>query len=280
MTQTSLVSLIDQRLESGKVELPVFDTVALRVHREAREGKLDVNGLCRLLERDPALVGEVMRMANSSFFRGLSEVSSLREAAVRLGTKQIAAITMSIGQKRMYSSSKGPFKARLVRLWQHAAAVSRGSRWVALNTGHRKLADEAFVAGLLHDVGKMSLLRIIEDIAREGTVRLTNDLVNAALEKLSGQHGARLMESWNLPESLQSIALGQTDEELDESNALLCIVRLVDRACALEGISDRPDDSIVLETLPERRALGLSELDIAELRLMLEDMRGGSRQAA
>ena len=278
-TQHSLVSLIAQRLESGDVDLPVFDNIALRIHREARENRLDADGICRILEEDPALVGEVLRMANSSFFRGLSEVRNLRDAAVRLGVKQIAAITMSISQKRMYSASKGPFKARLVQLWRHASAVSLCARWLAVRVGSRNLADEAFVAGLLHDVGKMSLLRIIEDIAADGEVRLTNEIVAVALERLYCEHGARLLELWNLPESFQHIVLHQADETLDDSNVTLCIVRLADKACALEGASDLPDDSIVLETLPESVALGLSEIDLAELRLVIEDC-GGARKAA
>ena len=278
--EPSLIALIDDRLASGRVELPVCDKVAMRVHREVREGRLDADGLCRILESDPTLVGEVMRMANSPFFRGLSEVSSLREATVRLGLKQIAAITLSIGQKRLYSSSKGPFKVRLVRLWQHAAAASRGARWIALNAGHRARAEEAFVCGLLHDVGKMSLLRIIEDVAREERVHLTNEVVDAVLQGMNAPHGAKLLEAWNMPEPFLSVVRRQSEPEPDRDDVLLCIVRLVDRACALEGISDCPDDSIVLETLPERDALGLSDLDLAELRLLLEDLRGGGSAKA
>ena len=277
----SLISLIDERLESGKAELPVFDNVALRISREAREGRLDADGLCLILQEDPALVGEVMRMANSSFFRGLSEVRTLREAAVRLGVKQIAAITMSASQKRMYSASKGPFKARLVQLWLHASAVSTAARWLAVHIGSRNLADEAHVAGLLHDVGKMSLLRIIEDIvAADPSVRLTNELVAAALDRLYCEHGARLLELWNLPESFRRVVRHQADETLDDSDVTLCIVRLADKACALEGISDRPDPAVVLETLPETRALGLCEIDLAELRLTIEDCEGARKKAA
>ena len=71
----------------------------------------------------------------------------------------------------------------------------------------------------------------------------------------------------------------QADEKFDDSNVTLCIVRLVDKACALEGISDQPGDGIVLESLPEALALGLSEIDLAELRIVLEDCKGLKKAA-
>lgn len=277
----SLVSMINQRLESGDVELPVFDNIAIRIHREARENKLDADGICNILEEDPILVSEVLRMANSSFFSGLSEVRSLRDAAVRLGVKQVASIVVSVSQKRMYSASKGPFRARLLQLWKHVSAVSLGSRWLANNSGYRNLADEAFVAGLLHDVGKLSLLRIIEELVKtDNTIKLSNQLVDLTLAQLYCEHGARLLEMWNLPSSYKEVVLHQADEEFDESNITLCIVRLVDKACALEGVSDRPDKSIILESAPETRALGLNEIDLAELRIILEDCKSGDQKKA
>lgn len=278
----SLVTVIERKLERGEVELPVFDNVALEVHRTAREGRLDADGLCRILERDATLVSEVLRMANSSFFSGLAEIRDLRQAAVRLGTKQIAAIVMSVSQKRLYSASKGPFRARLLKLSQHSSAVAMGARWVAQRGGYRSLADDAFVAGLLHDVGRLSLLRIIENIHVSGEMRLTGQLVESTLDHLCCPHGARLLELWNVPEPYRHVALHMDDERVVEGSLVLPIVRLVDRVCALEGPSDRPDPGLELEGLVEIRTLGPSDVDVTELRLLIEDLKeeGIARKAA
>jgi HD-like signal output (HDOD) protein len=278
--QHSLIHLINKALEEGTVELPVFDNIAVKIHREARENKLDAEGICKILEADPVLVSEVLRLSNSTFFSGLAEVKDLRAAAVRLGVKQLASIVMSVSQKRMYSASKGPFKARMVKLWLHGSAVSMASRWISNQAGYKQLADEVFVAGLLHDVGKLSLLRIIEELAKEHSMPLTNELVDMTLQQLYCSHGAQLVKLWGLPDSFGDIILQQADEQPNESNVALMIVRLADKASALEGISDFPDSSITLESLPETSALGLSEIDIAELRIMLEDIRGPGSAAA
>ena len=209
--QESLVSLINQKLESADLELPVFDDIAVRLHKGVRENTLNAEEMCSLLEEDPALVSEVLRMSNSSFFSGLTEIRSLKDAAVRLGTKQVAAIVFSVSQKRLYSQSKGLFKGRLHELWQHANAVSSGARWVANTIGYRSISDEAFIAGLLHDVGKLSLLSIIEDLIASKELSLSDEIIDMTLNELYCEHGAKLLELWNLPEFFQQVVLHQAD---------------------------------------------------------------------
>ena len=236
--QESLVSLINQKLESADLELPVFDDIAVRLHKGVRENTLNAEEMCSLLEEDPALVSEVLRMSNSSFFSGLTEIRSLKDAAVRLGTKQVAAIVFSVSQKRLYSQSKGLFKGRLHELWQHANAVSSGARWVANTIGYRSISDEAFIAGLLHDVGKLSLLSIIEDLIASKELSLSDEIIDMTLNELYCEHGAKLLELWNLPEFFQQVVLHQADEEYDDSNIVLSIIRLVNMALSLIHISE------------------------------------------
>lgn len=270
-----LIELIQSRLESGDVELPVFDGVAIEVHRGARENQLDADGLCQILEKDATLVSEVLKMSNSSFFSGLGEVRSLQEAVVRLGIRQIAAIVFSVSQKRLYSASGRMFRSRLVTLWQHASAVSISARWTAIRAGHRGLADEAFVAGLLHDVGKLSLLRIIEDLSKKDNLDINDVVVDMTLDSLHCGHAARLLEMWNLPKTYRDVVARIEDEQICESDTVLAIVRFANAVCAVEELSDRPDPTLALETLPEVGILGINDIDIAELRLVVEDIKGG-----
>lgn len=273
--------LINKRLESGEVELPVFDDIALRIHREVRENKLDADLICAILEEDLALVAELLRMANSSFFAGMSPVGSLKEAAVRLGVRQIASIVFSVSQKRLYSASSGLFKSRLTSLWKHTSAVSMGSRWLAANSGYRGLADEAFVCGLLHDIGKLSLLCIMEDLIEKEGLALTDDVVDSTLIAMNCSHGAQLLEAWNLPENYKKVVLEQNLEEFDQSDMVLIIVRLVDKVCIAEGLGDMVHEEIVdIESMQEVQALSLAADDLHELKLILRQVKGGDTQQA
>jgi len=225
------------------------------------------------MESDPILVSEVLRLANSSFFSGLSEVVTLQDAIVRLGMKQMSTLVLSISQKRMYSASEGMFRERMTTLWEHVFAASLSARWIADKTGNRKLIDHAHVATLLHDVGKLSLLRIIEDLAKSEELPLNDNLVDTTLDRLYCEHGAQLLTLWGLPETLCEVVRSQNDEVFEQGNILLAIVKLADKACAKEGVSDRPDPDLDLESLTETRYLGIDEITLAELRISIEDMR-------
>ncbi len=275
----SLLDLINEKLEKDEVELPVFDPVALKVYRAVRTDDLDAGRICEILEEDPVLVSEVLKVSNSSFFSGLGEVTRLSDAVVRLGAKQLGSLALAASQKRIYSASAGRFKQRLTQLWRHTSAVSLGARWLARKAGYSDQSDEAYVAGLLHDVGKVSLLRIIEDLCDEsgGKLRVSDPLVDMTLKRLYTSHGVKLLEQWNIPKLFQRVIAQLEDDDFDDGNVILAIVRLADLGCAKEGISDYPDPSLCLETTREAQCLGLSEIMLAELQVVLED---AAREAA
>jgi HD-like signal output (HDOD) protein len=279
--QQELEVLINKRIESGDVDLPVFDDIALRINREVRENKLDADLICEILEEDLSLVAELLRMANSSFFAGMNPVGNLKEAAVRLGVRQIASIVFSVSQKRLYSASSGLFTSRLTALWKHTSAVSIGSRWLAANSGFRGLADEAFVCALLHDIGKLSLICIMEDLIEKDGLELSDEVVDATILAMYCEHGAHLLDTWNLPEEYKTVVLEQNSEEFDQSNTVLTIVRLVDKACVTEGLADMEfADTPDVAALPEVAALSLTEEDLSELSLILQEVKGGDAQQA
>ena len=262
---TSLAVRAARLISSGEVELPVLDEVALRVYRESLAGALDAEGICRIMKRDAVLVGDVLRTANSSFFGGVVEVRNLQHAVVRLGTRQLAALALSAGTRRLYRASGPPFQRRMRELWRHTSAVAAGSAWLAARAGHRKLADEAFVAGLLHDIGKLLLLRALEELtARDGEPPAETE-VDEVLRAEHAAHGARLLERWDLPASFPALVRRLEAEPLDAADPVLCAVRLVDAVCAREGISDVPDPGIELEALAEHRALALPDGALDEL---------------
>lgn len=275
-TQLSLVEMIDQKLENGEVELPVFDEVAHKVFTAIKNNTADAEEICEILKEDMILVSEVLRMANSSFFSGLGEINTIQDAVVRLGLKQISTLVLSVSQKRMYSASNGKFHDRMVQLWEHASAASLSARSIAKAAGYKKLSDEVHVAALLHDVGKLSLLRIIEELEKSGDVSSSDELVDATLDKLYCEHGAKLLESWDVPEVFRNIVRNQDASDYDQSDVALTIVRLADRVCAKEGVSDRPDPDLCLESLPETQWLGIDDITLAELRIVIEDARAAA----
>ena len=132
------------------------------------EGGMEVVNLARtmreqVIRQDPTLTGELLRLSNSSFFGGIEKVVTVRDAVMRLGIKQVAELVILSGQKRYYQLKDPLLGSFVERLWRHAVGCGIGSDWLASKLRLGEVREEAFMAGLLHDVGKLLLLRVIDD---------------------------------------------------------------------------------------------------------------------
>ena len=159
------------------------------------------------------------------------------------------------------------------KLWQHSIGCAMGSNWLAKQCGLHALAHEAFFGGLLHDVGMLFILTVIDDLKHSNGLKSqpSDALLVEAMETLHTNHGHTLMDHWNLPEKYSRIARDHHQEEFDPNNLLLALVRLADKACCKLGIGIEEDPSIVLVATQEAEALHISEVDLARMEIMLED---------
>ena len=141
------------------------------------------------------------------------------------------------------------------KLWRHSVGCAIGANWLAKQTGFQNLAHEAFIAGLLHDVGKLLILKVIDDL------RASGHIANPPSDKLLDE----------VPEEYCQIARDHHIEDFDCSNVLIVLVRLADHMCHKIGIGLWKDPSLVLMATPEAKQLQLSEMDLARLEVRLED---------
>jgi HD-like signal output (HDOD) protein len=215
----------------------------------------------------------LLRFANSAFFSGLSKVSTIKDSILRLGTRQVTNIVLLTTQHRQYGSTDKLIQPYLTILWKHAACCAKGSNWLAHRLGYRTLAQESFLAGLMHDIGHLFLLKVLEDLrtTTKGELDLSPTVLNEILNNMHTTHGGKLMESWNLPVEYCEIVRHHHDETFDGNNKLLAIVRLVNQACHKIGIGLHPDASLTLAATAEAQTLEVSDLLAAELEIMLED---------
>jgi HD-like signal output (HDOD) protein len=135
------------------------------------------------------------------------------------------------------------------------------------------LKEEAFLAGLLHDMGKLFLLKVMEKILSEGkqSVAISPALITEVMESMHVAQGANLMQKWNMPETYCTVARDHHADEWDQGNALLAIVRLVNLTCRKLGVHISPDPSLVLFGCSEAQFLGVREITMAELEIVIED---------
>jgi HD-like signal output (HDOD) protein len=148
-----------------------------------------------------------------------------------------------------------------------------GSKWLARKVGAAELSQEAFLAGLLHDIGKLFLLKVMEEICREENFRMAANraVLEEVLRALHVEQGHQLMTQWHMPEAYCQVVAGHEEELWDRGNLLLAIVRLANLACLKLGIGLGGDPGIILPARAEAQVLGLKEVSLAELEIVIED---------
>jgi HD-like signal output (HDOD) protein len=274
MTQdTSIVELIKERLAAGALSVPVFHAVALRLQQVLARPDFSMEDVHQLINADPGLASQVLRAANSSFYTGLSKVGTIRDAIIRLGAREVANLAMVTTQQDLYRSDDVKYNAIMQTLWKHAFCCAVGSKWLAQKGGYAQQAQEAFLAGLLHDIGKLFLLKVMEEVLRDGTLKAAASpaVLAEVLSSLHVEQGRQLMETWHMPQVYCDVVAGHQDEGWDRGNIMLACVRLSNLACRKLGIGIRSDEGLLLLASPEAALLGLREVPLAELEIVIED---------
>jgi putative nucleotidyltransferase with HDIG domain len=269
----NLLQLIEDSITSGEVSLPPANGVLGKLQQLTADPDFDLNEAVEVITRDQSLTAEILKVANSSFYGGLTEITTVKNAAVRLGAPEVVRLATLVSEKKNYRVESPHLKEFIEPLWQHSMAVAQGAGWLAKKLGYPNLVNEAFVAGLMHDVGSMALVRVLDDLLRQGRddLNISPMLVIEIIETSHTKQGALLAEHWGLPQMYVDVIRKHHGRDLSEEGVLMNLVALADKAAAQLEIGLEKDTSIVLSASEEAYTLGAGDILLAQLSVMLED---------
>jgi len=268
----SFLDVVKQHIEAGNIVLPVLSSAAMRVQQELVKKEPDMRVLESLICKDQSLSSQVLQMANSAFYHGLVEIMTIRSAIVRLGIQEVGRITLLAATKNQFQSKNKELNILMHKLWQHSVGCALGVQWLSKRCKLDEFKSHAFFAGLFHDVGKLFVLMVADQMKqKDKNLPITNELILEAMNLLHTEQGYSLMRQWNLPEEYCVIARDHHNIEFDDKNLLLLLVRLSDMTCLKLGIGLAKEPALELSTSGEIQLLNLSEIDLAELEIFLED---------
>ena len=271
-TARSLKEQIAEHMARSGLRLPVFSVIAMELQQALGDERADLSHIESIIAKDPALAMQVLRLANCALYAGLNEISTVRQALLRLGAKKVSRLATAAAQLALYRSSEALVGSYMADLWRHAYACALAAGWLAEKTAHTDLAESAFVAGLLHDIGKLLILKTIEDIlSKEHGTPPPRHLVDDMLECLHCEFGYTLMKRWNLPEAYCAVGRDHHNESIEHRMPIMIMVRVADQVCAKLGIGCPAQPDAVPSASIEAQALRLTDIRMAELEIMLED---------
>ena len=265
--------MIEEYAVSKRDKLPAFNAIALRIQKEVSKEEPDSRLIEKLIVSDQSLTGEMLRVSTSSLCKGLARVATVRDAIIRLGIEEVSNIVTLVALQHNFESKNPAIDQIMKQLWSHSVGSGIGANWIARQAGYEALAHEAFIAGLLHDVGKLYILKVMDGMVASGEFENppSEPVVNEVMENLHTAQGFFLMQHWKLPAKYCLIARDHHLSEADANNPVLILVRLANQMCHKMGIGLKDDASMILHATPEANQLQLSEVDLACLEVRLED---------
>lgn len=250
---------LKQSLSMQPIDLPVFHPVALDLMRIVSDPYSDIDDIIRVINKDQALSTRVLKMANSSAYMGLIKTETIKDSVIRLGARQVTSLAVASSQAALYKSDNIIVNEIIRELWQHSLVCALGCWWVARHTGHQSIIDHAYLAGLLHDIGKLYLLKSMERIIQNNELQIVieRDLMLDVFAEMHVEQGCRIMEYWNIPNIYRSVVANHHAEHYDHVDIPLTIVRLVNM------ISKKANPS--LDNEPEQTADDILECHLLDM---------------
>lgn len=230
------------RLPAALKRIPPLPQVTGRALDLIRDVSSQRTELAHLLSLDQGMTGLFLQMVNSAYYGLPRRITSLDEAIGFLGYGRVKEVIVALSARRLLSRPVPAYMLDRAMLWKHSVAVAAGSAWI----GRRRLISphsELYVAGLLHDVGKIALDLMLDHEAQWDDGELDDEEIwtNVEREIIGHDHaevGAVIVRSWNLPDRVvEAVACHHTPAEAKIDPAFTAAVHVANVAALMAGIS-------------------------------------------
>lgn len=249
--------------------IPTLPVVVNRVMEITANPESGAQELMEAISIDPVLTAKVLKIANSAFYSRAGQIATLKQALVTIGFKEVRNLVLSSSVFNNFSQiSRVPgFDARL--FWRHSFVTGLACRMMARDM--KLPGGELFVAGLIHDIGKLVMVmalpaEFIKMMKMTGNFGLEHIVAEKHLLGLTHEEvGLRLLKRWSFPQPLQfavgfhhhpASATAQASHALAVHLADL-LAHISDRTPALQDGSSMPEGCFGAETVSLARAHGI-----------------------
>lgn len=203
-TQTWSNNLLQQCLQAlrtEKLNLPTLPDIAIKIRKAINDEKANNTRIARVVQIDPAITARLIHIANSPFYHGRKKIESCPEALTRLGLKTAQHFITSFSLKSVFVAKSPLVRKRMQDLWAHSSYVAA----ICAVLAHKMRGfdpDRAMLAGLVHDIGCVPVLTLVDrhpELIRDAAT------LDEALAALRVPVGVAIMQRWSFPADFETV---------------------------------------------------------------------------
>lgn len=191
-------------------DLPTLPRTVLKITELVNDPKSSAKDIARIITDDQVLTARLLKLVNSSFYGFPQRISTVNTAIVLLGFDAIRSLMLTTSVFDLFAARNKKNRQDQEKFWDHSLGCAVGAKVIGNYQRHDKI-EELFVAGLLHDIGKIvEMLYLPDEFARVlATIDQQNILMLTAEDKVLGydhaEIGKLLADKWNLPIKLEQV---------------------------------------------------------------------------
>ena len=193
----ALLGQILYAIEHDDIVLPTLPNVAVKVQELLDDPNISADQIVAILSSDPFISAQIIKSANSAIFAGRPPIDNVREAATRLGYRQLRNLVISITMSKMLYSNNFIINQRMKEVWKQSREIAVVSYVLAMRQTHLS-PDQAMLVGLMYNIGVLPLCQYVEKCK----ISVTDESLANIIAKCSGTVGTRLLKKWNFPQEI------------------------------------------------------------------------------
>ncbi len=247
-----------------------------------KDEKSSSRKLAEVFEQDPALAVNILKLANLPAYGFASRISTISHAIVCLGLETIKSIALTSSTHEMLNKEIPAYSLGERMLWQHSMSSATCAKIIAKRVGYKD-DEEAYIAGLLLDIGKIILSSFAEDEFYQVAERSEKDEIpfDIVEQEMLGfghpQVGGRVIKKWGLPQALvEAVQYHHQPDKAATHKRLAYIVHLADALSCMLGVGLGCDGLMYTFEENTLNTLGLSKADVESIMSGLADKVGNS----
>lgn len=192
-----IIQKITEAIDNDTIVLPTLPEVAINVREVTEKADSGVGDLIEIIERDAALSARILKVCNSPLFRGSQEITNLNMGISRLGMQYTSSLAMGLAMQQMFQATSELIDTRMRAVWEKSTEIA--GMCSVLARQHKHLTPgQATLAGLIHGIGALPVLKFVED----HDIPVNSTTLDALLEELQPLVGDKILKRWAFPAEL------------------------------------------------------------------------------